>query len=85
MGDVIKMRDKYEALRTLTLHKFKNCDLPEYKIKLANDLSHLAERWSGIVRCSGLDLCRRYESDAETQTSSRKAPSARRWGKWISR
>lgn len=84
MGDVIKMRDKYEALRTRTLRKFKNCDLPEYKVKLANDLSHLAARWYGVLRHSGLSLCRGHENDSESQPATRRAPDGRRLGKWIS-
>jgi len=80
MGDVIRMRDRYEVLRTRTLRKFKDCDYPGYKIKLANELSHLAERWSGVVRHSGVSLFRWDEKDSRAQTSSRRVPAGWKWG-----
>ena len=82
MGEVIKLLEQYEIRKKRALLKYRNCDEAGHRVKLANDLSRLAARWSSVVRHCGLSLS--YEKNENSAIDSKPTASKdqQRRGKW---
>jgi hypothetical protein len=48
MGEIIFLREWYESKRASILETYARTDSPEFRLRLANQLSKLESRWISI-------------------------------------
>ena len=84
MGEIIRIREQYEMTRKRILVKYRNCTHQEHRVKLANDLNHLDERWSAVLRHSGRILCNADRPSARSRRKSASVFWRRPKGRWLS-